>query len=128
LEKRFKILVVDDDSTLREAIAGLLSKHFYVSKAASGNEAIEFLKSNSMDIVITDVRMPQGTGVDLLNWVRSVDPEFPVVVFISGFTDVTEDAAIKNGAFTILNKPFKSKSLFEVIDQIISKIISHRPT
>ena len=127
MENEILILVVDDDETLRNTLGDMLARKYKVLRAGSGYEAIEVIKKNPVDIVLSDVRMPQGSGVDLLNWIHSVNPDYPVVVFVSGHTDIKEEAAIQAGAHSVIAKPFKSKALFEVIEKIIqTQVLPYR--
>jgi len=102
----FHILIVDDE----EGIRRVLSQHFEIDgytifTASGGNEALEIVKHHKIDFVITDIRMPNGDGETLLEKIREIDPNIPVVVMITGFAELTREEAIRKGALDLLLKP-----------------------
>lgn len=110
------ILIVDDEEGLRKSIAfDFRRKNFRVLIAASGNEAIETLKREKVDIVLSDVRMPDGTGLDLLDWVKGQNVFLPVVMFITAFADISVAEAYDRGAEAIFAKPFDRQALYEAV-------------
>jgi DNA-binding NtrC family response regulator len=75
------ILVVDDEEPQRRVLAGFLRKAGYEVEAVGGaDDALAVVSSRTVDLVLTDLRMPGKTGVELLDAVRGVNPEIPVVV------------------------------------------------
>lgn len=123
LEKKSgNILVVDDDLGLRGAIAfDLQRKGYHVFQAANGREAFEIVKANQVDIVLSDVRMPGGDGVELLDKIKAHNPDIPVVMFITGFADIGLDTAYDKGADAVFSKPFDRKALFAAIESAMKK-------
>jgi CheY-like chemotaxis protein len=79
--KRF--LVIDDEDNIRQALTGSLQTRFdaVVTQATSGNEAIALLKDNSFDLVISDVSMPDGTGLDVLKFLMEINSKTPLIFF-----------------------------------------------
>lgn len=111
-----KVLVVDDEADLREVIAKRFKIYGYeVFTAESGNKAIEMLKTTPVHIIISDIKMPDGTGVDLIQHIRKTDWKFPKLFFISGFSSVTVDELYNFGADGFFSKPFDTKSLLNTI-------------
>ncbi|MFY7992512.1 MAG: response regulator [Bacteriovoracaceae bacterium] len=108
------ILVVDDEFDLREIMASefdfLGAKVF---QAENVNAAIKILESNSIDLVISDIRMPGATGIDLLNAIKIKNIVVPPIVLITGFADITLEDAFNRGAEALINKPFKLDDLIE---------------
>jgi CheY-like chemotaxis protein len=121
--KDVTILVVDDEAPLRKAIMFDFERRgFKVLGAACGNEAFEVIKNNKIQVVLSDVRMPNGDGVELLDKIKAIDPEIPVVMFITGFADLTSEDAYNKGADAIFAKPFDRKELIgSVIRALKSK-------
>jgi two-component system response regulator (stage 0 sporulation protein F) len=117
------ILVVDDEELLREAIAyEFQRKGFCVLEATSGNKAIEILKDRSVDVVVSDVRMPDGDGIRLLDYINTIQDKPPALMLLTGFADISTEDALKRGAFSVMSKPFDRKSLVnEVIQNILSR-------
>jgi CheY-like chemotaxis protein len=103
------ILVVDDDADLRRVLIRLLGKRGHaVAEASSGNRAIAALKADpSIDLILSDVAMPDGGGRELLTFVRGAHPTKPKFVLMTGYSDLTADEARKLGAQDLLLKPFE---------------------
>lgn len=102
----FCILVVDDEQVLRENLGKTLALDGYkILFASGGREAIEIVKTQAIDFIISDVRMPHGDGIELLQEVRKINPDIPVVVLVTGFTELTKESALSMGAIDLLQKP-----------------------
>lgn len=114
------ILIVDDENDLREAIAfDFRRKKFNVLTAASGQEAIKIIESQKVNVVVTDVRMPNGDGIELLDRIKERNVFLPVVMFITGFADISLEEAYDKGADAVFAKPFDRKVLFEAVQKAI---------
>jgi DNA-binding NtrC family response regulator len=124
MSSKLNILVVDDDEALRETLADLLVPDYQVMTAASGKEAYEIVKQNSIDVVLSDVCMANGTGIELLQWIRASHGSHPAVVLITGHSQTATEEAIKIGAFAVLTKPFTRKSLIEILISVGESPIS----
>jgi DNA-binding NtrC family response regulator len=113
LEKHeFSILVVDDDEFAREVITSLLLKEGYsVASAQDGVEAIGILKVENMDLVITDLRMPEADGIEVLKHAVRNNTDCTVVILTAYGTLDTTLEAIKEGAYDYLTKPFKMQEI-----------------
>jgi DNA-binding NtrC family response regulator len=100
------IVVVDDEEPQRKVLAGFLRKKgFDVEAVGSADAALALVASRSVDLVLTDLRMPGKTGVDLLEAVREANPEVPVVVMTAYGTVASAVDAMKRGAADYLGKP-----------------------
>lgn len=117
-----QILVVDDDALLRQALFGLLTrKGHQVTVSESLTEARELLTRNTYDLVMLDMRLPDGNGLEFLDEQRKLYPELNVVI-ITGYADVrTAVAAIKCGAFDYLPKPFEEEELYKIVRNASTK-------
>lgn len=114
------ILVVDDDPLSLGVTAGLLEQVGYqVSAFNNANDAIAFLDSNSSDVVLTDIKMPGVTGIELLERIRSIDPELPVILMTAYAELKTAIDAVQKGAFGFLQKPYKPAQLFQSIKKAV---------
>lgn len=114
--KDYVILIVDDDETLRNVAAfDFKRKGFTVLSAGSGNEAFELVKKNRVDLVLSDMRMPDGDGMALLEKIRAHNPEIPIVALMTGFSDSTEQECIEKGASKVFQKPFDRKQLMDFV-------------
>jgi two-component system NtrC family response regulator len=100
------ILVVDDEEPQRRLLAGFLKKRGYgVETAGDADEAMKIVSSRTVDLVLTDLRMPGPTGVELVDAVRGANPEIPVVVMTAYGTVASAVDAMKRGAADYLSKP-----------------------
>ncbi len=100
------IVVVDDEEPQRRVLAGFLRKRGYAVEAVgSAEEALAAVSSRAVDLVLTDLRMPGKTGVELLDAVHGVNPEIPVVVMTAYGTVASAVDAMKRGAADYLGKP-----------------------
>jgi len=115
MEKR-NILVVDDKDFMRESISEVLSRKGYDVKTASGgHEAMEIFTREFFDLVISDYKMPQMNGVELLQSVKNINPDVPFLIF-TGFGDIpTAVEAMEKGAFTFLEKDDKLLQKLELM-------------
>jgi CheY-like chemotaxis protein len=117
------ILIVDDEADLRDAIAfDFQRKKFRVLTAASGNEAWEILQKESVNVVLSDVKMPNGSGVQLLDRVKERNAFMPVVILISGFAEISLEEAYEKGADAVFAKPFDRKTLFDTVNRSIQPL------
>jgi len=109
--RSYTILIVDDENDLREAVAfDFRRKGFTVLSAKSGLGALELVKSSKVDLIISDIRMPDGDGFFLLEKIQSLEAKIPLI-FITGFTDRTEAECLQKGALKVIPKPFDRKAL-----------------
>ena len=100
------ILIVDDEEPQRRILAGFLKKRGYgVETAGDADEAMKVVSSRTVDLVLTDLRMPGRTGVELVDAVRGANPEIPVVVMTAYGTVASAVDAMKRGAADYLSKP-----------------------
>jgi DNA-binding NtrC family response regulator len=113
------ILLVDDEAPQREILAGYLKKnHHSIIEAENYTQAIERFKSNTIDVILTDFQMPNGTGLDLLKAVRTMHSQTAVVLLTAFGTIEGAVAAIREGAFDYLTKPIN----LDELDVLLSRI------
>jgi CheY-like chemotaxis protein len=111
-----RVLVVDDDAVFREELSELLRDDAHaVSVAPSVAKALESLEGEEFDVVLTDLKMPRQTGLDLLREVRARWPR-TAVVMVTGYATVeTALDAMKHGAFDYVRKPFRIEQVRETL-------------
>jgi len=115
----FRILVVDDEPAQRELVGGFLRKHgFDVAEAGGGREAVARVKQEPFDLVLTDQRMPDLSGIEVLEAVRSTSPETAVVIITAYGTIETAVRAVKAGAADYLTKPLNLDDLLHRIHRV----------
>jgi len=118
--KDLTILVVDDEPDLGELVAfefELVGANVF--SASNGKEAFEIVKSNEIDVVVSDIRMPGGDGVELLENLRSYHPSNPALVFMTGFADITLEDAYDKGAVAMFGKPFNRNELIDTVGKSV---------
>lgn len=119
-ETSHTILVVDDEADLREYVGSLLTDAGYrVREAGGGNAALEILKKETIDLVVSDVVMPEGDGLALLDRIREFDRESPPVILMSGFARISVAEAYERGAEALFPKPFKPDALLEAVHRAL---------
>jgi len=115
------ILVVDDEENSRNGLHRILSKYNYdVSTAKTGSEALSCLKKKHCDVILTDMRMPGMSGLDLLKKVKEVSPDIGVIIFTAYGEVDSYLEAMNLGAYEYLNKPVKVDELRKVIAKVLS--------
>ncbi|MFG0330965.1 MAG: sigma-54-dependent transcriptional regulator [Phycisphaerales bacterium] len=107
-----RILIVDDKELMRDSVGAMLSREGHtVVAAADAKSALRVVCDRRPDLVLTDLKMPDMTGLDLLQEVRKVDEELPVILMTAFATVQTAIDAMKHGAFDYLTKPFDGDQL-----------------
>jgi len=108
-----RILVVDDEEAIREVVATLLEAQGYQCIAAgNGRLALEHLEKDSLDLVLSDMVMPEMDGLKLLEWLRAHDGDVPVIMVTAMHDLSTALEAIRRGAYDYILKPFEKDQLF----------------
>jgi DNA-binding NtrC family response regulator len=117
-----RVLVVDDNAELAETIADGLLEHGYQAQAVtSGEAALQLLRTERIDALITDVRMPRMDGFTLLRSAVALDPSRPVIVMTAyGSVSSALEAAI-GGGWQYLIKPFRIEQLAGLLRQSLGE-------
>ena len=106
------ILDIDDEKSLREFLTIMLENEGYeVVSADSGQKAVALIEKNVFDLVITDIRMRQSNGIDVLKVVKQVGPQTRVVMMSAYASAETAVEAMKIGAYDYISRPFKVDDL-----------------
>ncbi|PWB71882.1 DNA-binding response regulator [candidate division GN15 bacterium] len=115
-----KILVVDDDAALRRIIEYKLIQHGYAaSVAGDGEEALALMRGTKFDLVLSDMKMPGLSGIELLEQSRQIQPE-TAVILMTAYAAISQAVqAIKMGAFDYLTKPFEDDQLLLTVQRAI---------
>jgi len=121
-ESKGKILVVDDEKSMREILQIFLKNEGYsVSVASNGAVAIENIKKDIFDLIITDMNMPKASGLDLLKSTKQISPDTIVVIITAfGSTDSAVEA-MKLGAYDYIQKPFQMDEIRMVLKNALEK-------
>jgi len=111
INNKHNVLIVEDNDDMRSFIVAQLDEVFNVNEANSGKEALKFLNNNKVDVVISDVMMPQMNGVELLKEIKTNHPQIPVILLTAKANHDTRILALKNHADDFLAKPFNTEEL-----------------
>ena len=108
-----RILVVDDEESIREVVATMLETQGYQCTAVgNGRAALEHLEKDSLDLVLSDMVMPEMDGLKLLEWLRGHDDDIPIIMVTAMHDLATALEAIRRGAYDYILKPFEKDQLF----------------
>ncbi len=124
-----KILIVDDDPAFCLMLSTFLNKNgFETNRALSGKECLSAVKKESYQLVLTDLRLPDLNGIDLLKELKQGNPDTPVVL-MTGYGDIkTAVQAIKLGAFEYVTKPINPDEILLIAKNALKDLNGHHPT
>lgn len=126
MEDRPRILVVDDENGPRQSLRVVLKEHYEVRLAEGVDEALSLLEQFTVNLIITDIRMPHRTGIDLLREVRGRGDEIDVIL-LTGYGELgTAMEAMNHGAFAYLEKPFDHQEMLAKVAACIERQLRER--
>lgn len=110
------VLIVDDEEDMLETCKMILEPYgFKIYTAVSPVQALEYIKSKNIDVVVTDLRMPEMDGLELISQIKEVSPRTEILVFTAYASIETAVESIKLGAFNYIQKPFSKEQFIELI-------------
>jgi signal transduction histidine kinase/CheY-like chemotaxis protein len=116
-----RILVIDDEPAVLEVFQEYLGMQGYaVSSASSGEEAVRILPGLLPDIILTDINLPGLSGLEVMRFAKTVDPEIGVVVVTGHASASNAIEALRQGAFNYITKPFDLDEIHEVVERAIA--------
>lgn len=117
-----KILIIEDDTAFCQMLQRFLTKKNYeVAASLTGIDALQTFKKDDFQLVITDLRLPNYDGIQLLKEIKEVKPQVPVVV-MTGYAEVgTAVTAMKNGAFDYISKPFTPDEMVMIVENALKE-------
>lgn len=120
------ILVVDDEENIRDALVKILDKEGYNTlSAAEGKEALNIVRERDVNLVLADLKMPTMDGLELLTACKMIKPNVEVILISAYGTIEKAVAAMKDGAYDFIAKPFKRKEIVDVINRAIAMQIQN---
>lgn len=128
------ILLVEDDVNFSEMLRRFLERHKHlVTLSYTLTDAKSKVKGKTFDLVFTDLRLPDGDGIELLNHIKSKDASVPVVLMTSYAEVSTAVKAMKDGAFDYISKPFNPEEVLQVVKNALkegkeTKVVASAPT
>jgi DNA-binding NtrC family response regulator len=125
MKSSITILVVDDEEMMRNLLEKILGREGYKIKTAEdGQAALEVLKSEKVDIIISDMKMPRMNGFELLKVVKKEHPEIGVIIMTAYGDTYTVKDALLLGADEYITKPFKSYEISLVVERTYWRVLS----
>jgi DNA-binding NtrC family response regulator len=116
MSQKPSVLVVDDESGILDTLRILLrNEGFEVTTAQGGKAGLEQIRTGVHDLILSDVRMPQVTGLDILNAAREQDPMTPVILMTAQASLQSAIQAVNSGAFYYIQKPFSNDELVAIL-------------
>ena len=115
------ILIVDDEKNYLTILSAVLEDEgFEVLTALGGREALEVHKTSDLDLIVTDMKMPGMDGIELLEHIKSVDPDLPIIMMTAHGTVDKAVEAMQKGAYSYILKPFDNERLIIYVKKAIS--------
>src|ERR1041385_7404692 len=122
-----RLLVVDDERSMREFLTHLFRREGHAIRVAeNGRNALELMRQEPADVIISDVRMPDMGGIDLLRATKELQPQTEVIMMTAFANEETAREAVKLGAFNFVYKPFDNDLLKVIVQRAFQKIADDR--
>ena len=121
--KTLKMLYVEDNKSSREAFCGLLENFFSdITFASNGEEGLKKFKSSNFDLVITDIKMPKMSGIEMMQAIREIDEDIPLIVSTAHQNQEFLMSCIELGVNGYLLKPINHKQLIRVVKYVCGRL------
>lgn len=117
------VLIIDDENELRKLLVKLLKlEEFLIFEAAEGKEGLNILAREEISVVITDVKLPDANGIELISRIKEINPLCEVIVLTAYGTIEDGVRAIKNGAFDYITKGDEDNKIIPIVERAIEKV------
>jgi two-component system response regulator PilR (NtrC family) len=127
MKQGLSILVVDDESVMRDMLADILSQEgCEVQLAASASEALTALEKDNFDILLSDAKLPKQSGFELMKIVKEKDPDMGVVIMTAYSDAFTMKDAILLGADEYITKPFKMQEISLILERVYWRMLARK--
>lgn len=118
-----RVLIIDDDAGVRDSLARALSRAgHHVERAANGRQGLEAFETEAIDVVVTDINMPEMDGIELMNAFRRRHASVPIIAISGGGLlpkELLLTTASTLGAVEVIAKPFETGVLLEAIERVL---------
>ncbi len=122
MNRQPSILVVDDELLIRDLLYDFFKEHGWnISVAENGEKALELLRARDIDLVLTDIKMPEMDGLALSEKVKETNPEMPVVLMTGYPTVDSAISALRMKVSDYVVKPFNINQLYKTIDKLLKE-------
>ncbi len=112
----FQLLIADDDAQFREVLRSLLEPFFTLLEASSGEQAIEIVADERVDLLLLDMHMDRLTGLQTIQIVKSIDETKPCILITADATEDLVREATQADAYSVLSKPVRKLVLFQTLE------------
>ncbi|MCL6620677.1 MAG: response regulator [Syntrophobacterales bacterium] len=118
---RERILVVDDEPNMLRLLKTILTDRtgYEVDTTNNPLEVSQLLKEKSYDLVISDLKMPLVDGIDLIDIIRKIDAQIPIVIITAYGTLETAEEAVEKGAYDFITKPFRKEAILITVKRAL---------
>jgi two-component system NtrC family response regulator len=117
-----RVLIIDDERPVLMTLEALLKRHGYeVDTAATASQGLKTLKSNSPSLVLLDLQLPDGHGLEMLDRIKTELPEVHVIILTAHDSLHNAIESIKRGAFHFISKPYASEELLSLVEKALEK-------
>lgn len=119
--EKTRILIIDDDEIVRKSCEKVLSPEYLTVSAESGKDGLKLLSKKTFDLVLTDLRMPDMDGIEVLKKIKEAWPDIEVIVITGYGTVKSAIEAIRYGAYDYVEKPFSPEELLNVVKRSLER-------
>jgi DNA-binding NtrC family response regulator len=121
MNPRASILVVDDEQGVRESLRMILKLSYKVYLSPSGEEALNFIRENKVDLILLDLRMPGLSGLDTLREIKKISEDIDVIIVTAYGTIANAQEAIAHRVTDFITKPFDVAEVLHIVNRTIKK-------
>lgn len=126
-QQPFQLLIADDDARFREVLRSLLEPFFTLLEASSGEEAIEIVADQRVDLLLLDMHMERLTGIQTIQLVKVIVPVAPCILITADATDELVREATDAEAYSVLKKPVRKVDLLQAVDSAMVAAYQNSP-
>ncbi len=126
-QHQFQLLIADDDAQFREVLRALLEPFFTLLEASSGEEAIEIVEGERVDLLLLDMHMERLTGIETIQLVKIIVPVTPCILITADATEELVREATDAEAYSVLKKPVRKADLLRAVDSAMVAAYQNSP-
>ena len=126
-QQPFQLLIADDDAQFREVLRALLEPFFTLLEASSGEEAIEIVEGERVDLLLLDMHMDRLTGIQTIQMVKLIMPTAPCILITADATEELVREATDAEAYSVLKKPVRKADLLKAVDSAMFATYQRSP-
>lgn len=126
-QESFRLLIADDDAQFREVLRTLLEPFFTLLEASSGEEAIDIVGDERVDLLLLDMHMERLTGIETIQMVKIIVPLTPCILITADATEELVREATDAAAYSVLKKPVRKADLLHTVDSAMVAAYQNSP-